>query len=131
MSLATVRAETRFWLNDPAVYAWTDAEIDEFLKMAVVNDADGYHPMQTNYTPTWDVFKAAAYGWLKMAGFASNKPLSYSIGDLTINVDNNYCLARYHDLMGAGTAVATRRDEPWQEIRREKYYDGDDPRHRS
>lgn len=131
MSLATVRDEVRFWLNAPAVYAWTDAEIDELLKMAVVPDSLGYHPMSINYTPTWDVLKAAAYGWLKMSGFASNKPLSYSIGDLTINVDNKYCMARYRDLMGAGTAVATRRDEPWPELRRELFYDGDNARHRS
>lgn len=126
---------TRFWVHDlgsgsPSVTIFTDAEIQEFLDLNKVNDSNGLHPAQTGWIPTYDVLKAAGYGWLWRAGVLAAQG-SYTIGDVTVNVDKAYCLARARDLMGSFTSTATRRDEPYPERFREKYYDGEDPRHRT
>lgn len=128
---ATVRSEVRFWLHDPTVHAFSDAEIDIFCHMAEVPDSNGRHVEQPNYIGTWDVMRAAGYGWLWMAGLTANAPLSYTIGDVTVNVNQKYCNERARELMGSTTSHATRRDEPWPELFREVGFDGDNPRHRS
>lgn len=127
---------TRFWLHDlgsgsPSVTIFTDAEIQEFLDLNKVNDSSGYHPASTYWIPTYDVLKAAGYGWLWLAGTIGNKSLSYTIGDVSVSVDKNYCLSRARDLLGSSCATATRRDEPYYERYREVVYDGEDPRHRT
>jgi hypothetical protein len=129
--MATIRASVRFWCHDPAVYAFTDAEIDRFLVLEKVNDEDGYHPAESNWTPTYDVLRAAGRAWLWLAGLAANKPLSYKAGDVTVMVDKNYCHDRAKELMGSSSAGVTRADEPKPEQHRIKYHDGIDPRHES
>ena len=122
----------RFWAGDEiAPHTFSDPQIQEFLDMAKVPDADGYKPQSVYYTPTYDVFKAAAFAWLKRAQLVANKPTSYKMGDVTITIDKNYCKERVRDLMGSRTATATRRDEPGYELYRETAYDGDNPRHRT
>lgn len=131
MSMATVRASVRFWVHDPAVYAFTDADIDRFLALEEVPDALGYHPAQVSWTPTYDVLRAAGRAWMWLAGIVANHPLSYTAGDVSVTVDKNYCLDRAHDLMASSRAVATRADEPYYEFIREAYYDGINGRHES
>lgn len=131
MSIVDVRTDVRFWLHDPAIHVFTDAEIDYFLEMAVVPDSLGYKPMSVNYTPTWDVLLAAGYGWIWLGGLAANASLSYTVGDVTVQINQNYCYARARELMGSQTATATRRDEPAYELFRQIAFDGDNARHRS
>ena len=124
MSMATIRASVRFWCHDPAVYAFTDADIDRFLALEAVPDDVGYHPKSPNWTPTYDVLKAAGRAWLWLAGLTANSPLMYKVGDVQVQVNNKYCLERARDLMGSSCATTTRRDEPWPEHFRERYLDG-------
>lgn len=131
MSMATIRDSVRFWCHAPALYPFTDPEIDRFLALEEELDALGYHPAETGWTPTYDVLRAAGRAWLWLAGLTANKPISYKAGDVAVTVDKNYCLSRARELMGSDMAVATRVDEPWREFHREAYHDGDDPRHES
>lgn len=129
MSMATIRDSVRFWLHDgtgsPPVSIFSDPDIDRFLALEAVVDIDGYHPEQTGWTPTYNVKRAAGWGWIWLGGLASNKPLSYKAGDVQVNYDKTYCLNKARELMGSATATATRVDEPYQEQHRKKYYDGD------
>jgi len=131
MSMATVRASVRFYLHDPSVYAFTDAEIDRFLLLEEVQDSAGLHPAQSGWTPTYNVLRAAGRGWIWLAGLTANKPISYKVGDVSVTVDKKYCESRARELMGSSSFSATRRDQPWPEYRRQKYYDGIDPRFES
>lgn len=120
----------RFHLHDSvAPLRFTDAQIEEFLDMEKVPDVDGYHPLETGYTPTYNVVRAAGRGWLWLAGCVGNTAM-YKTGDLTVNYDVDYCLRRAHDLLGSSVSIATRADEPYREFHREAYHDGDDPRYR-
>jgi hypothetical protein len=106
----------RFWLHDtgtgsPAVYMFTDAQIQEFLDLEKVIDQYGYAPDDTDWTPTYDVLRAAGRGWMWLAGLASNKPTSYRVGDVSVTWDRNYCLQRAGDLMGGASNALQRRDE--------------------
>ncbi len=131
MSIATVRASVRFWLNAPATYAFTDPDIDRFLALEKVPDATGIRPEETGWTPTYNVLRAAGRGWLWLGGLVANKPISYKAGDVTVTVDKNYCINRSRELMGSKAAMATRRDEPLPEEHRQQYHDGIDPRFES
>jgi len=101
----------RFWLHDPDVHAFTDPEIQEFLDLEKVIDADGYDPSDTDWTPTYDVLRAAGRGWYWLAGLTGNKPVSYRVGDISVSIDKNYCLSRGRELMGAASNAVQRRDE--------------------
>jgi hypothetical protein len=129
MSMATIRASVRFWCHDPAVYAFTDAEIDRFLALEAQPDITGLHPAQVGWTPTYDVLRAAGRAWMWLAGLTANAPINYKIGDVSVTANPNYCRDRARELMASSTACATRRDEPYPEHTRELYYDGDNPRH--
>lgn len=100
----------RFWLHDTEV-EFTNSEIQEFLDLEKVIDADGYPPTDASWTPTYDVMRAAGRGWMYLAGSGSNKPLSYKVGDLSVTYDKEYCLKRARDLLGAASHPAQRRDE--------------------
>lgn len=129
MSMATIRDSVRFWLHDgtgsPPVSIFSDADIDRFLALEPVVDINGYHPEQVLWTPTYNVKRAAGWGWIWLGGLAANKPLSYKAGDVQVNYDKTYCNARAVELMGSATATATRVDEPYPERFRKKYFDGD------
>ena len=125
----------RFWLHDmgtgsPLSYIFTDAQIQEFLDLEKVPDTDGLKPAQIGWIPTYDVLKAAGWGWLWLAGLSAGKTISYTAGDVSVTYDRAYCLSRARELMGSSSATATRKDEPAYERIREEYYDGEDPRHR-
>jgi len=112
MALSPALDRCRFWVQDPAPGTiFTDAQIQEFLDLCKTNDADGYSPGDDSYTDTYDVLRAAGYGWLWMAGQVANKSKSYRIGDVWVEVDKDYCRSRARDLMGSTTAPALRRDE--------------------
>jgi hypothetical protein len=98
-------------LHDPAVHAFSDDEIDRFLALEKVIDADGYKPDNASWTPTYDVMRAAGRGWLWLAGTIGMKPLSYRIGDVWIMVDKKYCVDRANELMAAASEPLQRRDE--------------------
>lgn len=131
MSMATIRASVRFYAHDPAIHAFTDAEIDRFLALEKVPDEDGYRPEQSSWTPTYDVLRAAGRAWLWLAGLAANKPISYKVGDVSVTADKDYCINRARELMGAASAQAIRAEDYYANRFREKYYDGIDPRHES
>ena len=126
----TALDDTRHWLHDEVPpLRFSDAQIQEFLDMAKVPDSLGYKPMSPSYTPTYDVLKAAGYGWLWLAGCVGNTS-QYTTGDLSVTYDVDYCRNRARELMASSTATSTRRDEPSYERWREIAYDGDNPRHR-
>lgn len=131
MGIAEIRAAVREWLHDPVEYSFTDDQIDEFLSHCKVPDEDGYRPAQSDWTPTYDVVKAAGYGWLWLAGVSENKPMQYKLGDVFVTLNKNYCTSRARELMGSSCATATRSDEPRYEYKRKKYYDGINSRYRS
>jgi len=121
----------RFWAQDTvAPHTFTDAQIQEFLDLCKVPDSDGYRPLETGYTPTYDVLRAAGYAWLYRAGSPTNKANSVKIGDVSYTFDKGYCLSRARELMGSASSTATRRDEPCYEQHRKEYHDGE-PRNRS
>jgi hypothetical protein len=101
----------RFWLHDVNGALFTDAQVQEFLDLEKVVDADGYAPDDDDYTATYDVKKAAGRGWLWMAGLTDNKPVQYRVGDISVSIDRNYCLQRARELLGLSSATALRRDE--------------------
>ena len=112
MALIPAITACRFWLHDPAPGTiFTDPQVQEFLDLCKTNDTSGYGPGDTGYTNTYDVISAAGYGWLWMAGQVANKAVSYKIGDVSITVDKNYCLARARELMASMSDTALRRDE--------------------
>lgn len=120
----------RFHLHDDvAPLKFTDAQIQEFLDLEKVNDSNGLPPAQTGWIPTYDALKAAGRGWLWLAGMVGNTS-AYTAGDLQVTYDVTFCRDRAGELLGSSTATATRRDEPYLERHREKYHDGEDPRHR-
>lgn len=102
---------TRFYLNDITVpYVFTDGQIQEFLDQEKVIDSDGYDPSDiTNWTPTYDVMRAAGRGWLWLA--STGRVISYRIGDTMVQFDRTFCRNRGMELMGAGSSHAQRRDE--------------------
>ena len=103
----------RFHLHDSiAPRTFTDAQIQEFLDLEKVIDQYGYDPSDTtNWTPTYDVLRAAGRGWMWLGGSSSGKTLSYRVGDVQVQYDRNYCLQRARELMGAASAPLQRRDE--------------------
>lgn len=102
----------RFWLHDTAApYTFSDPQIQEFLGLERVVDADGYEPDDDDYTPTYDVLRAAGRGWLWLAAVADNKMQSYRVGDVSVTYDKDYCLRRARELMGSAVGLATRADE--------------------
>lgn len=102
----------KFWLHWPQGYAFTDAELQEFLDLEMVMDADGILPGQTSYyVPTYDVMKAAGRGWMWLAGVIGNNVVMYRVGDLQVQVTGNYCRTRASDLMGSSCSTAVRMDE--------------------
>lgn len=129
MSMATIRQAVRDWLHDPDIYAFTDSQIDTFLLFCKVQDADGYKPEQDDWTPTYDVKKAAGQGWVWLGALTENKVIVHKLGDIQITIDKDFCVKRAKELLGSSTSVATRRDEPCSEQIRKKYYDGDNPRY--
>lgn len=101
----------RFWLHDVSATVFTDPQIQEFLDLEKVIDADGYAPDDDDWTPTYDVLRAAGRGWLWMAGLAGNKSMMYRVGDVTVQIDKGFCLERARQLMGGASHPAPRRDE--------------------
>lgn len=57
------------WDTDPAL---TEAELDELLAAAALEDKAGLHPLHVDWTPTYDLNAAAASAWLIKAGRASS-----------------------------------------------------------
>jgi hypothetical protein len=91
---------------------FTNEQIQEFLDLEKVIDSDGYAPSDTtNWTPTYDVLRAAGRGWLWLAGTVGNKPINYRVGDVSVTVDRKYCMQRANDLMATASAPLRRRDE--------------------
>jgi hypothetical protein len=101
----------RFWLHDPGGAIFTDAQIQEFLDLEKVVDEDGYAPTNTNWTPSYDVLRAAGRGFLWLAGLPQGQQISYSVGDVQVTLDKDYCTNRARELMGASSHGARRRDE--------------------
>lgn len=129
MSIIDARLSVRFWLDDegsgsPITYTFDDPGIDRFLTLAEVPDINGLPPLQTGWIPTWDVRRAAGWGWIKKGQLIA-KPLMYKVGDVQVTYDKAYCQSRARELMGSSSAPATRVDEPYPEQRRKKFYDGD------
>ena len=120
----------RFWLNDMEDSTFTDPQIQEFLDLEKCIDADGLHPAEDGWTPTYNVLRAAGRGWLWRAGTVGTAS-AYSAGDVSVTYDKSYCLNRARELMGSKGDVATRRDEPTYKSTQETYYDGPDPRRRA
>jgi hypothetical protein len=111
MAIADPIDACRFWLHDTtAPTTFTDAQIQEFLDLEKVIDSDGYEPLETGWTPTYDVLRAAGRGWMWLAGNASGT-LGYRVGDVQVQYDRTYCLQRARELMGAASGTAQRRDE--------------------
>jgi hypothetical protein len=104
---------TRFWLHDDVVpYTFTDAQIQEFLDLEKVVDDVGIPPSDTvNWTPSYDVLRAAGRGWMWLAGQSTNKQNSYTVGDVSVTIDKGFCLQRARELMGGASHGARRRDE--------------------
>lgn len=102
----------RFYLHDEsAPYTFDGDQIQEFLDMHKVTDADGYLPTSTNWTPSYDVRKAAAEGWMWMAGEPINRATAYTLGDVSVQYDRKYCLRMAAQLYGSGVGFVTRVDE--------------------
>ena len=57
------------WDTDPAL---TEAELNELLAAAALEDKDGLAPLHEDWTPTYDLNAAAASAWLIKAGRASS-----------------------------------------------------------
>jgi len=113
MAIADPIEACRFWLHDTgASPTFTDPQIQEFLDLEKVMDADFYQPSDTdNWTPTYDVIRAAGRGWMWLGGTLGNKAISYKVGDIQVIVDKQYCLNRARELMGAACTGMQRRDE--------------------
>jgi len=112
MAIADPVEATRFWLHDTTVPPlFTDAQIQEFLDLEKVIDADGYAPSNDDWTPTYDVISAAGRGWLWKAGEVSNKAIEYRVGDVWVTIDKQYCINRARELLGAKSGALQRRDE--------------------
>ena len=63
MTEAEARAFIEFETNwDVGKGALTSADIDYLLEWSKRTDADGREPTDANWTPTWDVYAAAARG---------------------------------------------------------------------
>lgn len=58
------------WDTEPAL---TEAEVGSLLNAAAIKDADGFAPADEDWTPTYDVNKAAATAWLIKAARASDQ----------------------------------------------------------
>lgn len=102
----------RFHLHDdgsPSLLS--DDQIQEFLDMEKVPDADGVLSTDEDWVPTYDVLRAAGRGWLWMAGRATNKATSYRVGDVSVSFDKAYCESRARELLGASGGFIPRRDE--------------------
>ncbi|MBK9163652.1 MAG: hypothetical protein IPM21_07025 [Acidobacteria bacterium] len=56
------------WDTEPAL---TETEIDDLLAEAAIADSDGLAPEDEEWTPTYNINKAAASAWLIKAGRAS------------------------------------------------------------
>jgi len=122
MTIADPIMACRFWLHDTtAPYIFTDPQIQEFLDLEKVTDADNNLPSETDWIPTYDVLRAAGRGWLWLAGMAANKPLSYRVGDVSVTYDKNYCLNQARGLMGGPCAPLRRRDEQTQPDELDRY----------
>lgn len=101
----------RFWLHDTGGTTFTDAQIQEFLDLERYPDEDGYEPGDDDYTPTYDVLKAAGRGWLWLSGNPAAWPRSYRVGDVQISYTKDFCLSRARELLGSYVGIATRSDE--------------------
>ena len=101
----------RFHLHDTNKTLFTDDQIQEFLDLEKVMDADGYVYGDTNWTPTYNIMKAAGRGWIWKAGEVGNKAISYRVGDISVQVDRSYCRDRARELLGASSGALQRRDE--------------------
>jgi len=111
MAIADPIEATRFHLHDTGASPnFTDPQIQQFLDLETVIDADGCAPDSDDWTPTYDVLNAAGRGWMWLAGLAEAKPLMYKLGDLTIQLDKSFCYNRARELM-VHTGGLLRRDE--------------------
>ena len=113
MAIHDPKQAVRFWLHDFTVpHRFDDSQIQEFLDLEQVVDEDGYDPSDTtNWTPTYDVLRAAGRGWMWLGGVIGNGTLGYRIGDLQVQYDRGYCIQRARELMGAASKPLQRRDE--------------------
>ena len=60
------------WESDPAL---TEAELEEILESVGMPDSEGYGPGEEEWSPTYDINKAAADAWMiKAARAACVKP---------------------------------------------------------
>jgi len=100
----------RFWLHDDGTI-FTDDQIQEFLDLEKVPDEDGNLPSDSEWTPTYDVLRAAGRGWLWLASTSDGKIVSYKAGDVVVTYDKQHCLKRARELLGGSSATAIRRDE--------------------
>jgi hypothetical protein len=77
------------WDTDPAL---TEAELNELLADASLEDKEGRAPLHLEWTPTYDLNAAAATGWLIKAGRASSttetEPESFYV---TSKIFDNCC----------------------------------------
>ena len=56
------------WETEPAL---TELELEEILDSAAIPDIDGNSPTNDNWTPTYDINKAAGDAWIVKAGKVS------------------------------------------------------------
>jgi len=57
------------WESDPAL---TEDELEDLLEAAGLTDGEGFAPSHEDWTPTYDINKAAAEAWLIKAARAAS-----------------------------------------------------------
>lgn len=101
----------RFYLhNQTAPYKFTDDAIQEFLDLEKRVDKCGYAIDSPNWTPTYDVLRAAGRGYLWLYAKVG-ATAGYKVGDVSVVAEKNFYMQQARMLMGAGSAIAERRDE--------------------
>lgn len=82
------------WEIEPAL---SEDDLDEVLAAAAIADANGLAPLHEEWTPTYDLFTAAAQAWLIKAGRAAASVDEPSSGVVTSKVfDNCRAMARIY-----------------------------------
>lgn len=91
------------WDTEPAL---TETEVESLLDAASMIDSDGFVPSDGEWTPTYNLNKAAATGWLIKAARASDQTAvdPPESGIVTSKVFDN-CLKMSREFKAKGTAT--------------------------
>ncbi len=91
------------WDTEPAL---TETEVESLLDAASMADADGLSPTDGEWTPTYNLNKAAATGWLIKAARASDQTAvdPPESGIVTSKVFDN-CLRMSREFKAKATAT--------------------------